>query len=100
MGPGGQVTRLAVPHDAWLMEFSDDVPFVLHCLGAVAKTFHLSIFGDRGHQHFDLHDNFSAFRRTLEQFFAMVRSGVPAIDPDETLRVMRLIQDGETPDEH
>lgn len=87
-----KVTRLAVPHDAWLMEFSDGVPFVLHCLGAVAKTFHLNLFGDRGHRHFDLHDNFSAFRRTLEQFFGQVKSGVPAIDPDDTLRVMQLIQ--------
>jgi hypothetical protein len=81
-----------VPHDAWLMEFSDGVPFVLHCLGAVAKTFHVSVYGDRGHRHFDLHDNFSAFRRTMERFFEQVKSGVPAIDPDETLRIMRLIQ--------
>jgi len=87
-----RVTRLAVPHDAWVMEFSDGVPFVLHCLGAVAKTFHVSLYGDRGHRHFDLHDNFSAFRRTMERFFEQVKSGVPAIDPDETLRIMRLIQ--------
>jgi predicted dehydrogenase len=87
------VTRLEVPHDAWLMQFSDGVPFVLHCLGTVAKTFHVSFYGDRGHRHFDLHDNFSAFRRAMEKFFAMVQSGTPAIDPDETLRVMRLIQE-------
>lgn len=91
-----KVTRLAVPHDAWLLRFSDGVPFVLHCLGAVAKTFHVSLYGDRGHRHFDLHDNFSAFRRAMERFFAMVRSGSPAIDPDETLRVMRLIQEART----
>jgi len=87
------VTRLAVPHDAWLMQLSDGVPFVLHCLGAVAKTFHLSVYGDLGQRQFDLHDNFSAFRRAMEKFFAMVKSGTPAIDPDETLRVMRLIQE-------
>lgn len=91
-----KVTRLAVAHDAWLMEFSDGVPFVLHCLGAVAKTFHVSFYGDRGHRHFDLHDNFSAFRRAMEQFFTMVKTGTPAIDPDETLRVMRLIQEART----
>ena len=86
------VDRLEVPHQAWRIELSDGVPMLLHCLGAVGKTFHLSVFGDRGHRHFDLHDNFSAFRRTLEQFFTMVRTGVPAIDPDETLAIMRLIQ--------
>jgi hypothetical protein len=91
-----KVTRLQVPHDAWLFEFSDGVPFVLHCLGAVAKTFHVGVYGDRGHRHFDLHDNFSAFRRTMEHFFAQVKSGVPAIDPDETLAIMRLIQKART----
>jgi predicted dehydrogenase len=86
------VTRLAVAHDAWLMQFSDGVPFVLHCLGTVAKTFHVSLYGDRGHAHFDLHDNFSAFRRTMERFFEQVKTGVPAIAADETLGIMRLIQ--------
>ena len=85
------VDRLEVPHQAWRIELSDGVPMLLHCLGAVGKTFHLSVFGERGHRHFDLHDNFSAFRRTLETFFTMVRTGVPPIDPDETLAIMRLI---------
>lgn len=87
-----KVTRLPVAHDAWVMQFSDGVPFVLHCLGQVAKTFHISLYGDKGHRHFDLHDNFSAFRRTMERFVEMVKSGRPSIDPDETLRVMRLIR--------
>jgi hypothetical protein len=86
------VDRLDVPHDAWVIQLADDTPFILNCLGAVGKTFHLSLFGDRGHRHFDLHDNFSAFRRTLERFFAMVETRVPPIDPDETLRLMALIQ--------
>ena len=86
-----RATRLDAPHDAFLIRLADGTPFLLDCLGAVAKTFHLSVFGDRGHRHFDLHDNFSAFRRTLEAFFGMVASGVPPIAPDETLRIMRLI---------
>ena len=85
------ITRLDAPHEGFLIRLADGTPFMLHCLGAVAKTFHLSLFGDRGHWHVDLHDNFSAFRRTLEAFFGMVRSGVPPIAPDETLRIMRLI---------
>jgi hypothetical protein len=85
------VTRLDVPHDGFLIQWADGTPFVLHCLGAVAKTFHVSVYGERGHRHFDLHDNFSAFRRTLEAFFDMVRSGRPPIAPDETLGLMRLI---------
>ena len=91
-GRATSVARLDVPHDAWLIRLSDGVPMVLNCLGAVGKTFHVSLFGDKGHRHFDLHDNFSAFRRTMEHFFAMVTSGRPPIDPDETLGIMNLIQ--------
>lgn len=91
-GRASAVKRLDVPHDAWLITLSDGVPMELHCLGQVGKTFHVSIYGDRGHRHFDLHDNFSAFRRTLEHFFEMVETRRPPIDPDETLAIMRLIQ--------
>ena len=93
-GRATAIARLDVPHDAWSITLSDGVPLELHCLGAVGKTFHVSIYGDRGHRHFDLHDNFSAFRRTLEAFFGMVAGGQPPIAPDETLAILRLIQEG------
>jgi predicted dehydrogenase len=95
-GRASSVSRLDAPHDAWLIQLSDGVPMILNCLGAVGKTFHISLFGDNGHRHFDLHDNFSAFRRTMEHFFGMVKSGRPPIDPDETLRIMDLIQKART----
>ena len=90
-GTPRSVARLETPHEAFLMHFRDGTPFILHCLGAVAKTFHLSVFGERGHRHADLHDNFGAFRRTLERFFAMVSDARPPIDPDETLALMALL---------
>jgi len=83
--------RIEAPHEAYALRFANGLPMTLHCLGAVAKTFHLSVFGDKGHRHADLHDNFSAFRRTLEHFFAMVRDGKPPIAPDETIALMQLI---------
>lgn len=85
------LTRLQAPHDSFLLHYENGVPFHLDCLGNVGKTFHLSVFGERAHCSIDLHDNFSAFRRTLQRFFAMVQSTVPAIDPAETVRIMRLL---------
>ena len=85
------VTRLEAPHEAYQIQFANGVPFQLNCLGEVGKTFHVSVFGTAGHAHFDLHDNFSAFRRTLEAFFTMVRSKRPAIDPAVTEHTIRLI---------
>lgn len=85
------LTRLPASHASFVLTLGGGVAFHLDCLGAVGKTFHLSFFGEKGHQHFDLHDNFSAFRRTLECFFEMVRTGKPAIEPMETVGFMRLL---------
>lgn len=85
------VSRLEADHESFAIRLSDGTLFQLNCLGAVDKTFHLSFFGETGHRHFDLHDNFTAFRRTLAAFFDMARTGNPAIDPAQTLRLLRLL---------
>jgi predicted dehydrogenase len=85
------ITRLRAEHESFVLEYASGTQFTLNCLGAVGKTFHLSFFGEKGHVHFDLHDNFTAFRRTVGSFFRMVESGRPSIAPSETLRVMDLI---------
>ena len=43
----------------------------------------------------DLHDNFTAFRRTLGAFFKMVADRVPPVAPDEVVATMALLQGGE-----
>lgn len=85
------VTKLEAPHDSFLLHLANSVPFHLDCLGNVEKTYHLSFFGESAHLHFDLHDNFSAFRRTLEQFFIMVQTGVPPFEPMETINLMKVL---------
>lgn len=86
------VTRMNTTHESFQIQLANGVPLKLDCLGAVGKTFHLSVFGQRTHMHFDLHDNFSAFRRTLQAFFRMVSTGTPPFDPEETLAFMRLLR--------
>jgi len=100
LGVPASATRLDAPHEAYALRYANGLPMSLNCLGAVAKTFHLSVFGDKGHRHADLHDNFSAFRRTLERFFAMARDGKPPIDPDETIALMQLIAAARKPRTH
>lgn len=85
------VSRVDAPHEAFAARYADGTALSLHCLGSVGKTFHLSLYGEKGHRHADLHDNFSAFRRALERFFAMVRDGRPPIDPEETLALMEYL---------
>ena len=85
------MTRLAAPHESFALTLEDATPFTLNCLGNVARTFHLSFFGEKAHAHFDLHDNFSAFRRTLAAFFEMLATRMPPIPPDQVLATMTLI---------
>jgi len=85
------IMRLPSPHASYALMFDDNVQFNLNCLGAVGKTFHLSFYGTKAHVHFDLHDNFSAFKRTLQQVFTMAREKRPVINPAETIATMQLI---------
>lgn len=87
-----RITRLISPHDSFSMLFGEDGPqFILNCLGAVGKTFHLGIYGTLGSFEADLYDNFGAFRRTLSAFFDMVEKGNQPIAPEQTIGTMKLL---------
>lgn len=91
LGVPVRVSRLPVPHDAFVFELDSGVPFTLHCLGDVAKTFNLHVFGEKGHLGFDLHDNFTAFRRTLDAFFTMCQARRPPIPPSQTVGLLEAL---------
>lgn len=86
-----KILRMPAEHGAFSITFKDNLTMDLHCLGSVSKTFHLSVYGDNGHAHVDLHDNFMAFKNTLSKFFEMCKSGIPQIPPDQVIRTMQLI---------
>lgn len=86
-----EVTRNFFDHDSYSFKFSPGTSFNLDCLGDVKKIFHLSLYGDKGSMHFDLEDNFSAFKKTLKSFFEMVLTGKPPFDPRETIQLMRIL---------
>ena len=91
LAPVRRVTRLEAPHESFALTLDDGTPVTLNCLGAVGKTFHLSLFGEQAHAHYDLHDNFTAFRRTLAAFFQMLATRKPPIPPRQVLDTMTLI---------
>lgn len=63
----------------------------IHTFGPSLRRFRMSVFGDKGTVEVDVLDNFSAFRRCLLHFIAQVRTGEPAIPPDETLGLMKTM---------
>jgi predicted dehydrogenase len=89
------IARLPAPHEAFQIDLADGTPMRLDCLGEVARTFRLDVYGERGHFHADLHDNFTAFRRMLGAFVSdVLRGRTPPIDPDQTMRAVRLVRAG------
>lgn len=89
--PVRSVTHVAAAHESFALTLTDGTLVELNCLGPVGKTFHVSVFGAEGHAHFDLHDNFSAFRRMLVAFVDMLITRKPPISPQQILATMRLI---------
>ncbi|WP_118829994.1 Gfo/Idh/MocA family protein [Salinibacter ruber] len=94
--PSVPVSVAPVPaeHESVAITMSDGTLFQLDALGDVPKTFQVDFWGtDRRSTH-EITDNFTAFRRTLWEFVEMIRTGVPAIDPAETLRLMQVLRAG------
>lgn len=78
-------------HDSFGVEMDDGSLLQIDALGAVPKVFRLEVFGaDRQSSH-DLHDNFTAFRRTIWHFVDMARTGKPPIPPATTLSSLRIL---------
>ncbi len=78
-------------HASALIRFDDGVLLQLDALGECPRTFHLEFFGTKRIGAFDIFDNFSMFRRMLWEFAESIRTGRPAIPPERTLEIMRVL---------
>lgn len=85
------VRMLPAEHASAVVRLDDGVLFQIDALGECARTFRLEIFGTQRTEAFDITDNFSMFRRMLWQFTESIRTGRPAIPPDRTLEIMRVL---------
>lgn len=78
-------------HDSVVLVNRDGSVMQIDCLGAAPRTFSLEIFGKDQRGSAEITDNFSMFRRTLWHFHDSIQSGIPAIDPEQTIRLMRIL---------
>lgn len=85
------VRMLPAEHASAVVRLDDGVLIQIDALGECARTFHLEFFGTQRIGAFDITDNFSMFRRMLWQFADSIRTGKPAIPPDRTLEIMRVL---------
>lgn len=92
----GQIQPVAIRrheagHDSLAIRLASGAVFRIDALGVAAKAFRLDVFGSLAHGAVDMTDNFTAFQRVLAAFIQQVRTGRPAIPPEETLLVIRTI---------
>lgn len=85
------VVALESSHLSISVQMDDGSLLQLDALGEVPKCFRIDIFGDRKISFHEISDNFSMFRRTLWHFCQSINNGRPAIDPQQTLDIMRLL---------
>mgnify|MGYP001073517855 CR=1 FL=1 len=87
-----KIHRLQSKHESFFYTLENGISMQLHCIGSVNKTFHLSLYGNKAHAHFDLHDNFTAFSRSLRYFFNMYKHSTIIIPPSQIIDTMKLIK--------
>ncbi|HAT7072239.1 TPA: hypothetical protein JAN90_05545 [Legionella pneumophila] len=94
LGLGKVISAIRLPtlFESYNLTLENNIVFNLSCLGAVGKTFHLSFYGTNDHCHYNLHDNFTAFKRTIKNMQLMVEKKRPVIPPHETINTMHLIR--------
>jgi len=85
------VRMLPTEHASAVVRLDDGVLLQIDALGECARTFQLEIFGTQRNGAFDITDNFSMFRRMLWEFLESIRTGQPAIPPERTLEIMRVL---------
>lgn len=85
------ITRLNSLNQSFAINFNNGTTLNLNCLGKVAKTFHLSLFFNDKHEHYNFNDNFGAFKATLKNFYRMVDTKTPQIDPMQTNNLMKIL---------
>jgi predicted dehydrogenase len=85
------VRMLPADHASAVVRLDDGVLIQIDALGECARTFHVELFGTERTGAFDIADNFSMFRRMLWEFAESIRTGRPAIPPERTLEIMRVL---------
>lgn len=85
------VSMVSAEHASAVVRMDDGLLIQIDALGECARTFHVELFGTERTGAFDITDNFSMFRRMLWQFVDSIRTGRPAIPPERTLEIMRVL---------
>ena len=65
---------------------------IVNCFGKVEPMYNLTIIGSKGLETINFLDNFVAFKNTLNNFFKMIRTKKAILNPNRTIKIMKLIK--------
>jgi predicted dehydrogenase len=89
------VRRLeSATHESYFMEMDDGSTLLIEAHGPVGPLFNVSVVGRGKASTHDLRDNFSSFRRLLQDFVRMLRTGDAPIPPRDVELSIRTLMAG------
>lgn len=84
----------AATHEAYFLEMDDGSTLLIEVHGPVGPLFNVSVVGRGKASSHDLRDNFSSFRRLLQDFSRMLHTGEPPIPPLDVELSIRTLMAG------
>jgi hypothetical protein len=85
------VVALEAGHFSAAVSLDDGCLLQIDALGECPKTFRIDIWGDQVRSSHEIADNFTMFRRMLWGFTQSLQTGNPAINPQATIDIMRIL---------
>jgi Oxidoreductase family, NAD-binding Rossmann fold len=85
------ITMHPAEHPSASLRMDDGSLLQIDALGEAPPVFRVEIFGTKRIGSFDITDNFSMFRRMLWEFTNSIHTRRPAIRPERTLEIMRVL---------
>lgn len=85
------VSCVQAKHTSMMIRNLDNSLIYIDALGKSSKTLQFDFWSDKKRFHAETNDNFSMFRRLLSDFVAMIRTGVPTIEPGLVINTMKVL---------
>lgn len=82
------------PHEAYFIEMDDGSTLLIETHGPVGPLFNIAVVGRGKASSHDLRDNFSSFRRLLQDFSHMLHTGEPPIPSKDVELSIRTLMAG------
>ena len=86
-----KIQKIQSQHASYNILTKKNVNIIINCLGKNSQIYNITVYGSKGKCSVDFKDNFTAFKNMLTNFFNMVVKRKLFIHPNNTIKIMNLI---------